>query len=122
MNNETEKTEKKIKTKKGSKLKKSLSSVITKLKLQTAKLGTNISLAILSKPNKVELTNFELDIPYAGKKDEINDFQKLDIFYPLENNKSLPIIVPIAVWSPICSHMVTRAIGAMVRSAEKFGI
>ena len=37
-------------------------------------------------------------------------------------NKSLPIIVPSAVWSPICSAIVTNAIGAIVKSAEKLGI
>ena len=35
--------------------------------------------------------------------------------------KSFPIILLNDVWSPICSHNVTNAIGAIVISAEKFG-
>ena len=34
--------------------------------------------------------------------------------------KSLPIIFDKDVWSPICSHIVTSAIGAIVISAAKF--
>ena len=37
-------------------------------------------------------------------------------------NKSLFIILPNAVWSPMCSAIVTNAIGAIVSTAEKFGV
>ena len=37
-------------------------------------------------------------------------------------NKSFPIIVLKAVWSPMCSHIVTKAIGAIVSIAEKLGV
>jgi len=81
--------------KKSSKTKKSSTPILTKLKLQTAKLGTNISLAILSKPNKVYKTTFELDIPYAltpNSTNPINNLQKMDIHIPLDPPKKLPVI------------------------------
>ena len=37
-------------------------------------------------------------------------------------SKSFPIIELNAVWSPICSAIVTNAIGAIVSKAEKFGV
>ena len=37
-------------------------------------------------------------------------------------NKSFPIIVDNAVWSPMCSAIVTNAIGAIVSIAEKLGV
>ena len=36
--------------------------------------------------------------------------------------RSLPIILPNDVWSPICSHNVTNAIGAIVINAVKFNL
>lgn len=66
-------------------IEKKPSSFLTNLKIKTSKFGTNISLAILSKANKVYKTNIIADIPYSKldeNKKPINDKQTLNIHIP----------------------------------------
>lgn len=101
----TEKEEKNVQNGENSnKIKeKKPSPFLTNLKIKTSKIGTDLSLALLSKVNKVYKNNIIADIPYS-KLDKnnkpVNDKQTLNIHIPTGDNLS-PVIFYIhgGAWS-----------------------